>query len=382
MRSPVVRLEVVPSTNRERYEKSLIGQLFGNSAGLAGSPQVAKTKEPPPPVKAKPLFKPPENAAVRLAEEAAANTPRGRSESPLPKKSPALSSLVTNKRGGRRLRIDLKKGSEGLGFTVVTRDSSVHGTGPILVKNILTRGAAVKDGRLQSGDRILEVHSSLSLPPTMRRGAADIRAGEHWETVVLLLMLVSLQVNGVDITGVGQEELVCMLRSTRPGESVCLVVLRQEEMFLPREMDELCRLTGFVPESGKEQLMFEVPLNDTGSAGLGISLKGNKSRETGEDLGIFIKSVIHGGAAYKDGRLQVNDQMVAVNGESLMGRSNHVAMETLRRSMSQERNIRATIPTSGAEGAQGPTRCITRSLVRQLLWPVGTPHGEQRPLRL
>lgn len=45
--------------------------------------------------------------------------------------------------------------------------------------------------------------------------------------------------------------------------------------------------------------MFEVPLNDTGSAGLGISLKGNKSREKGEDLGIFIKSIIHGGAAYK-----------------------------------------------------------------------------------
>lgn len=48
-------------------------------------------------------------------------------------------------------------GSEGLGFTVVTRDPSVHGPGPILVKNILPRGAAVKDGRLQSGDRILEV---------------------------------------------------------------------------------------------------------------------------------------------------------------------------------------------------------------------------------
>lgn len=48
-------------------------------------------------------------------------------------------------------------GTEGLGFTVVTRDSSVHGPGPILVKNILQRGAAVKDGRLQPGDRILEV---------------------------------------------------------------------------------------------------------------------------------------------------------------------------------------------------------------------------------
>lgn len=48
-------------------------------------------------------------------------------------------------------------GAEGLGFTVVTRDSSVHGPGPILVKNILPRGAAVRDGRLQPGDRILEV---------------------------------------------------------------------------------------------------------------------------------------------------------------------------------------------------------------------------------
>lgn len=52
-------------------------------------------------------------------------------------------------------------GSEGLGFTVVTRDSSIHGPGPILVKNILPRGAAIKDGRLQSGDRILEVEESL-----------------------------------------------------------------------------------------------------------------------------------------------------------------------------------------------------------------------------
>lgn len=58
---------------------------------------------------------------------------------------------------------------------------------------------------------------------------------------------------------------------------------------------------GLVLEDGREQLMYEVPLNESGSAGLGVSLKGNKSRETGEDLGIFIKSIIHGGAAYKVG---------------------------------------------------------------------------------
>lgn len=45
----------------------------------------------------------------------------------------------------------------------------------------------------------------------------------------------------------------------------------------------------------------------------------------------------------QDGRLRVNDQLVAVNGESLLGKSNHEAMETLRRSMSMEGNIRGRI---------------------------------------
>uniref|UniRef100_A0A668A9G2 PDZ domain-containing protein n=1 Tax=Myripristis murdjan TaxID=586833 RepID=A0A668A9G2_9TELE len=121
---------------------------------------------------------------------------------------------------------------------------------------------------------------------------------------------------------------------------------------------------GLVMEDGREQLMYEIPLNDTGSAGLGVSLKGNKSRETGEDLGIFIKSIIHGGAAYKDGRLRVNDQLIAVNGASLLGRSNHAAMETLRRSMSSEGNARGTIQlvllrAAAQVGRDGPSGSFT-----------------------
>ncbi|XP_052348673.1 partitioning defective 3 homolog B-like isoform X2 [Oncorhynchus keta] len=324
MRSPMVRLEVVPVSNRERYEKSLIGQLFNQP----GSPKVTpktSSKEPP---SIKPAFKPSDSPTARMAEDSSSlegrpmgsphlahpvpvsvsPVPKEKSDSPLLKRSPTFSTLVgfTSKKGGKRLKIDLKKGPEGLGFTVVTRDSSVHGPGPILVKNILPRGAAVKDGRLQSGDRILEV-------------------------------------NGVDISRRSQEELVSMLRSTRQGDCVALLVARQEDVFLPRELKEEEARAVLLSEEGKEQLMFEVPLNDTGSAGLGISLKGNKSRETGEDLGIFIKSIIHGGAAYKDGHLRVNDQLIAVNGESLLGKSNHEAMETLRRSMSMEGNLRGTI---------------------------------------
>lgn len=74
------------------------------------------------------------------------------------------------------------------------------------------------------------------------------------------------------------------------------------------QKDEVSCVQVFAPENGKERLTFEVPLNDSGSAGLGISLKGNKSRETGEDLGIFIKSIIHGGAAYKVTKLSGTDK--------------------------------------------------------------------------
>ncbi|XP_072299281.1 par-3 family cell polarity regulator beta a [Eucyclogobius newberryi] len=322
MSAPIIRCEVLPAANKLLYEKSLIGNIFtsdSRDSSTKASPLVVRsragsqpldpnprpkidlrrpeTKTPEPP-------KDPPQAAEVLSGYGSSDT-----QSPIPPagRSPVAAALasLTNKKGGKKIKINLKKGPEGLGFTVVTRDSTVHGPGPILVKNILQRGAAIKDGRLLPGDRILEV-------------------------------------NGVDMMGRSQEELVAMLRSTKLGENVSMVVARQEDIFLPRELKgEEASSLGM--DDGRELLMFEVPLNESGSAGLGVSLKGNKSRETGEDLGIFIKSIIHGGAAYKDGRLCVNDQLIAVNGESLEGHSNHVAMETLRRSMSSEGNARGTI---------------------------------------
>ncbi|KAM5265906.1 partitioning defective 3 homolog B isoform 3-T3 [Hipposideros larvatus] len=307
MKAPSVLLHVLPPQNREQYEKSVIGPLniFGNSDG------VVRTKPPPSThgksgVKAVNLTgtsSPEEDASASLQQSRSPRVPRhGRKAS-----SPSLSPLMGfgSKKNAKKIKIDLKKGPEGLGFTVVTRDSSIHGPGPIFVKNILPKGAAIKDGRLQSGDRILEV-------------------------------------NGRDVTGRTQEELVAMLRGTKQGETASLVIARQEGAFLPRELKGEPDCYALSLETS-EQLTFEIPLNDSGSAGLGVSLKGNKSRETGTDLGIFIKSIIHGGAAFKDGRLRMNDQLIAVNGESLLGKTNHEAMETLRRSMSMEGNIRGMI---------------------------------------
>lgn len=46
--------------------------------------------------------------------------------------------------------------------------------------------------------------------------------------------------------------------------------------------------------------------------------------------------MLHGGAASRDGRLKTNDQLLSVNGISLLHQSNTAAMETLRTAMLHE----------------------------------------------
>ncbi|XP_008637509.1 partitioning defective 3 homolog isoform X16 [Corvus cornix cornix] len=232
--------------------------------------------------------------------------PSGLVPSPQKVLTSTANSGYNTKKIGKRLSIQLRKGTEGLGFSITSRDVPIGGSAPIYVKNILPRGAAIQDGRLKAGDRLIEV-------------------------------------NGVDLTGKTQEEVVSLLRSTKMGGTVALLIFRQEETFHPRELKAEEEELVLTPDGTREFLTFEVPLNDSGSAGLGVSVKGNRSKENHADLGIFVKSIINGGAASKDGRLRVNDQLIAVNGESLLGKTNQDAMETLRRSMSTEGNKRGMI---------------------------------------
>lgn len=323
----------------------------------------------------------------------------------VPGATASASLQVANTRKlGRKIEIVLKKGPQGLGFSVTTRDNPAGGYCPIYIKNILPKGAAVEDGRLKSGDRLLEV-------------------------------------DGVTMTGKSQTEVVGILRATQPGAIVRLVVSRQQELADVEEREIGCgaeteqkdtppkppapvmptsssssslssvmksppkgtnplpvpekpnsstttpirndrpahlnlsaslRLkrrssggsqtspvyAGFnlqdnnsvFPWRNREILTLHIPVHDTEKAGLGVSVKGktgspnNSSGSVGSgnggvnlkndgDLGIFVKSVIHGGAASRDGRLKMNDQLLSVNGVSLLGQSNAEAMDTLRRAM-------------------------------------------------
>ncbi|XP_072508098.1 partitioning defective 3 homolog isoform X21 [Notamacropus eugenii] len=329
MRTPIIWFHVVPAAKKEQYEQlsqseknSYCSNRFNpdtqymdnksvNSAGLPALQRIPRLSHQADQTDSYPQLPHSANIAGKL--------PSTVSPSQQNVLSPTPSSGYNTKKIGKRLNIQLKKGSEGLGFSITSRDVPVGGSAPIYVKNILPRGAAIQDGRLKAGDRLVEV-------------------------------------NGVDLTGRTQEEVVSLLRSTKMGGIVSLLVIRQEETFHPREMnaepsqmqipketkaeDEDLVLT---PDGTREFLTFEVPLNDSGSAGLGVSVKGNRSKENHADLGIFVKSIINGGAASKDGRLRVNDQLIAVNGESLLGKTNQDAMETLRRSMSTEGNKRGMI---------------------------------------
>ena len=52
-------------------------------------------------------------------------------------------------------------GNEGLGFTVTSKDVLTSKERTFFIKNILNKGAAIKDGRLKANDQLLAVSEIL-----------------------------------------------------------------------------------------------------------------------------------------------------------------------------------------------------------------------------
>ena len=68
-----------------------------------------------------------------------------------------------------------------------------------------------------------------------------------------------------------------------------------------------------------------------GSTGLGFSIAGGTDNpHIGSDTSIYITKVIPGGAAHADGRLQVNDAIVAVNETQVVNVTHGAAVEALK----------------------------------------------------
>ncbi|KAL4002884.1 PDZ domain (Also known as DHR or GLGF) family protein [Acanthocheilonema viteae] len=205
-------------------------------------------------------------------------------------KRPILSALqqANTTALGITFPVEIVKRSGGFGFTITSRETA-KGERLFYIGTVKADGAAVN--KLRAGDRLL-------------------------------------QIDGEKTTELTQNDMVERLKRLDVGDSINLLISRLGSQEIENQSPtaaknsdddrECChqkRENEGTERYGEEILTLKIALNETGSAGLGISLKARavmKPDGTRHDCGIFIKKVLHGGAAYKDGRLQLNDQLIGI----------------------------------------------------------------------
>uniref|UniRef100_A0A1I8FB13 PDZ domain-containing protein n=1 Tax=Macrostomum lignano TaxID=282301 RepID=A0A1I8FB13_9PLAT len=236
--------------------------------------------------------------------------------------------------------IDLLNDGSGLGFGIVGSKS----TG-VVVRTILSGGAADRDGRLRSGDHILSVGTVCT------RGMAS----EH---VASLLRQCSDQPDGepgrlcqLTPTAELDAHLADLLATMQPqlNDEEAMAEAEQQDSRTQTSWPQNCLEQFHKPPQlsnsrnsaeenseedfeNEEEKHFTVLLNRHGSRGGSASpLRGYVGECPLAKLsGIFIKSILSGSEADIQGRLAMNDRIVKVNGSSLEGCSNHAAVELLR----------------------------------------------------
>ncbi|XP_028329468.1 discs large homolog 1-like protein isoform X7 [Gouania willdenowi] len=168
--------------------------------------------------------------------------------------------------------ITLERGNSGLGFSIAGGTDNPHiGEDPsIFITKVIPGGAAAQDGRLRVNDIILRV-------------------------------------NEVDVRDVTHSRAVEALKEA--GSLVRLYIRRRK------------------PVSEK---VMEIKLVK-GPKGLGFSIAGGVGNQhIPGDNSIYVTKIIEGGAAHKDGRLQIGDKLLAVNSACLEEVSHEHAVTALK----------------------------------------------------
>ncbi|XP_015414457.1 PREDICTED: multiple PDZ domain protein isoform X6 [Myotis davidii] len=192
--------------------------------------------------------------------------------------------------------IELVNDGSGLGFGIVGGKA----TG-VIVKTILPGGVADQHGRLCSGDHILKIGDT-------------------------------------DLAGMSSEQVAQVLRQC--GNRVKLMIARGalEEPAAPTSLGiTVSSSPSSTPEmrvdastqKSEDSETFDVELTKN-VQGLGITIAGYIGDKKLEPSGIFVKSITKSSAVEHDGRIQIGDQIIAVDGTNLQGFTNQQAVEVLR----------------------------------------------------
>ncbi|XP_062827999.1 multiple PDZ domain protein isoform X18 [Anolis carolinensis] len=221
--------------------------------------------------------------------------------SPIISRSPSAASTVSAHSNPVHWQhvetIELVNDGSGLGFGIVGGKS----TG-VIVKTILPGGIADQNGRLCSGDHILKI------------GETDL-SGMSSEQVAHVLRQCGNRVKLVIARGPIEEPAPPAVPPGTPVQTFMVDNQREEET----QVDTIA-----------DGNTFDVTLTKN-IQGLGITIAGYIGDKTSEPSGIFVKSITKGSAVEHDGRIQVGDQIIAVDGTNLQGFTNQQAVEVLRR---------------------------------------------------
>nr|XP_033713989.1 multiple PDZ domain protein isoform X5 [Tursiops truncatus] len=220
--------------------------------------------------------------------------------SPIVSRSPSAASTISAHSNPVHWQhvetIELVNDGSGLGFGIVGGKA----TG-VIVKTILPGGVADQHGRLCSGDHILKIGDT-------------------------------------DLAGMSSEQVAQVLRQC--GNRVKLMIARgaMEEPAVPTSLGiTLSSSPSSTPEmrvdastqKSEENETFDVELTKN-VQGLGITIAGYIGDKKLEPSGIFVKSITKSSAVEHDGRIQIGDQIIAVDGTNLQGFTNQQAVEVLR----------------------------------------------------
>uniref|UniRef100_A0A674NF36 Discs large MAGUK scaffold protein 3 n=1 Tax=Takifugu rubripes TaxID=31033 RepID=A0A674NF36_TAKRU len=218
------------------------------------------------------------------------------------------------------LEVNLLKGPKGLGFSIAGGIGNQHipGDNSIYITKIIEGGAAQKDGRLQTGDRLLAVNNII---------LQDVR---HEEAVAALKNTSDMVY--LKVAKPGPVHLNDMYAppdySNNHVSHNYLGAMEPKPVYPPPQVTP-SRYSP-VPRHmlGEEDFTREPRkvLLHKGSTGLGFNIVGGEDGE-----GIFVSFILAGGPADLSGELRRGDRILSVNGVNLRNATHEQAAAALKR---------------------------------------------------